>query len=367
MRRPFHRATRWAALLASLPLVLSFAGSALAQSEDGATPAMAVEVSGFESGSVVTDNEITFSVSPVGYEFSAAGAGTPPVDGMGHYHVVLDGGLINMYTSPDASVSLQNVAPGPHMLMVVPAMNNHMPVPEGAAVLEFDYQPSDPLPEISASDSAGQTPTITIESPASGDTVSGDFEMTISTTGFELSEALLGKPNVDNIGHWHVFVDAVEGMGTMMGMAGTDTFTVSTDALSPGTHTFFAVLVDNLHAPFDPPIATAVELEVAPADGAAAASEGGAVAVSLTEFALDPSELTLSAGAYTFEGVNDGSVPHGLAIEGEGVSAMTPDIAYAAGTSQAFDVELAPGTYEVFCPVPGHKAAGMSGTITVTG
>jgi len=70
------------------------------------------------------------------------------------------------------------------------------------------------------------------------------------------SEALLGRPNVDGIGHWHVFVDAVDGMGTMMGMVGTDSFTVSTEALTPGPHTFFAVLVNNLHAPFDPPIAT---------------------------------------------------------------------------------------------------------------
>ena len=49
MHRPFHRPARWAALLASLPLVLSFAGSAYAQSDDGAAPGMAVEVSGFES------------------------------------------------------------------------------------------------------------------------------------------------------------------------------------------------------------------------------------------------------------------------------------------------------------------------------
>jgi len=189
--------------------------------------------------------------------------------------------------------------------------------------------------------------------------------MTISTTGFELSEALLGKPNVDGVGHWHVFVDAVEGMGTMMGMAGTDTFTVSTDALAPGQHTFFAVLVDNLHAPFDPPIATAVELDVAAADGTAAAS-GETATISLTEFALDPSELALEAGTFTFEGLNDGSVPHGLVLEGEGVRGATPDTAYAPGSGQSFTVDLTPGTYEIYCPVPGHRDAGMSGTVNVS-
>ena len=366
MRPTLRRSTRWATLLASLPLAFAFAGAVQAQSDDGAVPGMSVEVTGLEPGATVTENEIAFTVEPVGYELSAAHAGTPPVEGIGHYHVVLDGGLINMFADPEASISLQNVSPGPHTLMIVPAMNNHMPVPEGAAAIEFDYQPAEPLLEITSSESAGVEPTVTIESPAAGETVSGEFEMTISTTGFELSEALLGKPNVDGVGHWHVFVDAVEGMGTMMGMAGTDSFTVSTDALAPGPHTFFAVLVDNLHAPFDPPIATAIELDVAAADSAAAVS-GETAAISLTEFALDPSELALDAGTFTFEGINDGSVPHSLALEGEGVRAATPDTAYAPGTSQSFTVDLAPGTYQVYCPVPGHKDAGMSGTVTVSG
>jgi plastocyanin len=366
MRPKSRSSARWALLAASLPLALSIGSAAAAQSDDDSSPAMAVEISGLEPGATVTENEVAFTVSPVGFEFSAAHAGTPPVDGVGHYHVVLDGGLVNMHTTPEASLSMQNVAPGAHTLMVVPAMNNHMPVPDGAVAIEFDYQPTEALPEISSTDSAGGAPSITIESPVAGDIVAGDFEMRVSTTDFELSEALLGKPNVDGIGHWHVFVDAVDGMGTMMGMVGRDTFTVSTEALTPGTHTFFAVLVDNLHAPFDPPIATAVEVEVAAAAEEAAAA-GGAVAVSLTEFALAPSALELSSGSYLFEGVNDGSLPHGLVIEGQGTRAGTDDISYPPGTSQSFSIDLAPGTYDVYCPVPGHKEAGMSGTITVAG
>jgi len=99
----------------------------------------------------------------------------------------------------------------------------------------------------------------------------------------------------------------------------------------------------------------------------AAATGGDAVAISLTEFALDPSDLTLSAGTYTFDGINDGAIPHALSLAGEGVEAGTPDMSYPSGASQTFEVELAPGTYEIYCPVPGHKQAGMVGTITVTG
>ncbi len=256
----FMRPARGALILASLTLTMSSV-AVVAQSDDAEMPAMAVEVAGLASGDTVTANRIDLTVQPVGYELSG-NAGTPPVDGQGHYHVMLDGGLINMFTSADASLSLQNVAPGPHTVMVVPAMNNHMPVKDGAAAIDFDYQPAEPLPEIVAGE-AGATPTISIVSPAPGEAVSGEFDLVVGTTDFTLSDDLLGRPNVDGYGHWHVFVDAAEGMGTMMGMSGSDTITVSSAALSPGTHTFIAVLVDNLHAPFDPPIATMLEVEVA--------------------------------------------------------------------------------------------------------
>jgi len=254
-----NRPARGTLVLASLALALSSVAVA-AQSDDAEMPAMAVEVAGLASGDTVTTNRIELTVGPVGYELSG-NAGTPPVEGEGHYHVVLDGGLVNMFTTGDASVSLQNVAPGPHTLMVVPAMNDHMPVTDGAAAIDFEYEPAEPLAEIVAGE-AGATPTISIVSPASGETVSGEFDLVVETTDLTLSDDLLGKPNVDGYGHWHVFVDAAEGMGTMMGMSGSDTITVSTAALSPGTHAFIAVLVDNLHAPFDPPIATMVEVEV---------------------------------------------------------------------------------------------------------
>ncbi len=35
--------------------------------------------------------------------------------------------------------------------------------------------------------------------------------------------------------------------------------------------------------------------------------------------------------------------------------------------SQSFTVDVARGTYELFCPVPGHKQAGMVVTITISG
>ena len=127
-----------------------------------------------------------------------------------------------------------------------------------------------------------------------------------------------------------------------------------------------AVLVDNQHMPLDPPILAQVEVQVA-GDDSAVPSIGETVAVSLQEWLLDPSELTLEAGTYTFDASNDGSIAHALVLEGQGISAGTPDAAFDGGISESFTVDLAPGTYEISCPVPGHKEAGMVGIITVSG
>jgi plastocyanin len=363
MPTPRRRAARWAVPGMTALLGLSLASGAFAQSEP-ADQEVGVAVSGLAAAEVVTGNRIDLVVEPVGFELSAAHAGSPHIPGIGHYHVILDGALINMFTTTDASVSLRNVTAGPHTLMVIPATNDHMDIMEGAAAIEFDFRPDDPLPDITAADGLDGAPGISIVSPRTGDTVTGPFDIVVEATNLTLSEELLGKPNVDGYGHWHVFVDAAESMATMAGMSGTDTLAVDPSALPPGTHAFIAVLVDNLHAPFDPPVMAVVELEVAPGstgDGA----EG--VAISLLEWGLEPSSLTLAAGTYEFTATNDGTIDHALALAGDGVAAGTPDAAFAAGVSQSFVVELAPGTYELYCPIPGHKDAGMVGTLTVVG
>ena len=356
-----NRSARWATVLAGLALAVSAVG--VGAHHDGA---VGVEVSGLASGDVVTGNELALTVAPVGYEFTPVGIGKGPADTVSHYHIVLDGALINAFVRPDPTVSLQNVAPGGHNLLVVPATNDHSNVMDGATSIDFDYQPEAPLAEITtAAEPATGAPAITIVSPAAGDTVSGPVEVVVEATGLELSGDLFGKANIDGIGHWHSFIDEVN-MPHLTGMSGSDTMTISSAGLEPGTHTIFAVLVDNLHAPFDPPIVTRVEVEIA-ADGDTSGAAGGIVTVSLQEWRLEPAEITLAAGTYTFAGTNDGSFGHALALVGEDISAATADLAYSVGTTQSFTVDLAPGAYEIFCPVAGHKQAGMVATVTVTG
>ena len=99
------------------------------------------------------------------------------------------------------------------------------------------------------------------------------------------------------------------------------------------------------------------------AAGGDGASGGGATAVSLTEFAIDPANPEVKAGTTTFAVTNDGSAPHALEIEGNGVEEETEVL--EGGGSAELTVDLEPGEYEWYCPVGNHAAQGMEGTLTV--
>jgi uncharacterized cupredoxin-like copper-binding protein len=54
---------------------------------------------------------------------------------------------------------------------------------------------------------------------------------------------------------------------------------------------------------------------------------------------------------------------HGIAIDGNGVDSDGPIV--APGKTSTLTVDLKKGTYTYYCPVPGHRQAGMTGTLTV--
>lgn len=100
-------------------------------------------------------------------------------------------------------------------------------------------------------------------------------------------------------------------------------------------------------------------------DVAEAEVEGDAapVAVSMTEFAFDPSDLTAPAGG-SVDVTNDGSIPHNYQLKGMEEEYGTADL--NGGESASVDLAgLDPGEYPVYCSIAGHESAGMSGTLTI--
>jgi plastocyanin len=70
-----------------------------------------------------------------------------------------------------------------------------------------------------------------------------------------------------------------------------------------------------------------------------------------------------SAGALTINSVNESSVDHNIALEGDGVNEVG-EIVKDGGTSTV-EADVQPGEYTFFCSVPGHREGGMEGTLTV--
>lgn len=85
--------------------------------------------------------------------------------------------------------------------------------------------------------------------------------------------------------------------------------------------------------------------------------------VELTEYAIQIPQ-TLSAGAYTFNIANGGHENHSFVIEGPDTHVALTNPLTRGDTAQV-GVTLKAGTYNVYCPVDGHKGKGMSTTITV--
>jgi plastocyanin len=115
------------------------------------------------------------------------------------------------------------------------------------------------------------------------------------------------------------------------------------------------------------------EEEVEPAGGEEAAeskpSAGGPggtlqLAADASAIAYDTTSLTSKPGKVTIDFDNPAPLEHDVAIEGDdGKEIAGSELIAEAKTSVS--AELAPGTYTFFCTVPGHREAGMEGTLSV--
>ena len=103
--------------------------------------------------------------------------------------------------------------------------------------------------------------------------------------------------------------------------------------------------------------------------GGATSGGGGGGGSNLTvtanpqgQLSWTPTTLSAKAGQVTVTLQNSSPVSHDVSISGNGVD-KTSDL--VSGGSGSVTANLKPGTYTYFCTVPGHKQAGMEGTLTV--
>jgi plastocyanin len=82
------------------------------------------------------------------------------------------------------------------------------------------------------------------------------------------------------------------------------------------------------------------------------------------ELRYDKTSLTAKAGKVTIGFTNASQVAHNLTIESSSGSQLGATPTFEGGT-KTLSLSLKPGVYKFYCSVPGHRQAGMEGTLTV--
>jgi plastocyanin len=113
---------------------------------------------------------------------------------------------------------------------------------------------------------------------------------------------------------------------------------------------------------------TAPQESESEAGGGASEGSGSAstlkIEASSSELAYTTTSATAKAGNVTVDFTNPSAIGHDVAIESSGGETVGKTEIVTEGSGSA-SVNLKPGTYKFFCTVPGHREAGMEGTLTV--
>ena len=89
---------------------------------------------------------------------------------------------------------------------------------------------------------------------------------------------------------------------------------------------------------------------------------GGGAAIVAKDLAFEPKQLTVAAGAVNLTLTNRGMALHTLVFD----SADLGKLETGQGEAATATMNLPAGTYAFYCDQPGHRGAGMEGTIVVT-
>jgi plastocyanin len=102
---------------------------------------------------------------------------------------------------------------------------------------------------------------------------------------------------------------------------------------------------------------------------AAGGAKGGTSTVSIStpsgsSLSFDQKSATAKAGNVTIDFKNNQSLQHDVTVADSSGKILGATQLVSSGSATA-TVQLSPGTYTFYCSVPGHREAGMQGTLTV--
>jgi len=112
---------------------------------------------------------------------------------------------------------------------------------------------------------------------------------------------------------------------------------------------------------------TPASTSTAPAAGGAKGGGASTVAISTpsgSSLAFDQKSATANAGNVTINFDNRQPLQHDVAVADSSGKVLGQTDLVSSSTATT-SVNLQPGTYTFYCTVPGHREAGMEGTLTV--
>lgn len=98
-------------------------------------------------------------------------------------------------------------------------------------------------------------------------------------------------------------------------------------------------------------------------------SSGAGSALSLSansegQLSYSTTSLSAKAGKVSIDFSNSAPLSHNVTVESSSGSVVGATPTFQGG-SKTLSLNLKPGTYKFFCSVPGHRQAGMEGTLVV--
>ena len=104
-----------------------------------------------------------------------------------------------------------------------------------------------------------------------------------------------------------------------------------------------------------------------PSQPAAAGGAGHTLSISANpegQLKYSTSTLTAKSGQVAITFTNAASLGHNLTVASPSGAQLGATETFQGG-SRTLSLNLTPGVYKFYCTVPGHRAAGMEGTLTV--
>ena len=128
-------------------------------------------------------------------------------------------------------------------------------------------------------------------------------------------------------------------------------------------------------APVVPNSASPAPASLAPASSApsAAASTGSAstapsnaTAVIVKDFKIEPADIKVQGKTVSLAVTNQGPTIHNVTIRDASGTVIVATKDLKTGESETISATLAPGSYILFCSLPGHESLGTKGTLEVS-